>query len=120
MPSARAERVGRVIREEISRIIREEIHDPIIKAVKILSVTDVEVSPDLKIAKIFVSFYGSEETVDLAFKKLKKATSFIRFKLSENLKDLKFMPEIRFFIDKTQEKVARIMEVFQKIEKDEE
>jgi ribosome-binding factor A len=120
MASIRQERVARLLKEEISQILRDEIHDPLIKAVKLVSVTDVEISPDLKTARIFVSLFGEPETTRPALEHLVKAELFIRAKISERIRDLKFVPEIRIIEDTTPAEADRLMRIFYKMEKKEE
>ena len=110
--------MARLLREAISQVFQEEIHDPVIKDVNVLTVTEVKVSSDLKYARVYVSLYGKPEKTLAAFNRIKKATSFIRFKISEWLREMKFIPEIRFYLDRTPAEAARIMEIFHQLEKE--
>ena len=56
----RTEKVGELIRAEISELLRREIDDPRLQTGVIISITDVEVTADLRYAKVFVSILGGE------------------------------------------------------------
>ena len=87
----RLERVGRLIREEISDILRREIHDPLIGFV---TITECEVSPDLRFARVFFSVLGDDEQVEASTKGLLRARKWINARLAERI-DLRFVPKIR-------------------------
>ncbi len=69
-------RINSEVQREMSQIIREEIKDP--RVHPMTSVMAVEVTPDLKFAKIFVSVLGSEEEKEKTMEGLKKSASFAR------------------------------------------
>lgn len=103
----RTDRVGEVIREEISSILLEEINDPRITYV---SITSVEVSADLKHAKVFVSILGTEQKKEEVFKGLKSARGYIQKKLGQRLR-LRYTPEIIFKMDSAIERGLHIYEL---------
>lgn len=112
MTFLRADRVKEVLRKEISQIIREDIKDP---RVGFATVTDVELSQDLRHAKVFVSVYGEEEERKNTLKALEKASGFIRSEVGKRVR-MKHIPEILFRFDESIERGARIFELLNEIE----
>src|SRR5215470_519890 len=107
MPGRRAERLGEQIREEVSQIILGELNDP---RIGFVTVTDVEVSSDLRNARIFVSILGNDEEVARSLGALKAAAGFIRWHLGRSL-NLRHLPELHFAHDKTARTATRIEEI---------
>lgn len=104
----RPERVGEAIKEEISDILRNEIKDP---RIGFVSVVEVEVSPDLRHAKVYVSVLGDDEARVQSLKGLESATGFIRSEIGRRIR-LRHTPEILFRLDKSIEhgvKIARLL-----------
>ncbi len=95
---------------EIADILMRKIKDP---RVGFVTVTDVEVSDDLRNAKVFVSIYGDDKKASL--KGLESAAPFIRSELGRRMR-MKFIPELLFRFDNTVEKGAHIMELLRTIE----
>ena len=111
----RVERVAELIKEEISQILREEVSDP---RIGFLSITRVDLSPDLENAKVFVSILGSEDKKKECMRGLASATKFIRGKLSHML-EIRLVPEIKFVRDDSLEKGGRVLGIISKLEKEE-
>jgi ribosome-binding factor A len=86
------------VQKELSSIIREEIKDPRIHPMT--SVMSVEVAPDLKTCKAYISVLGSEEAKQNTLKGLNSAVGYIRRELARNL-NLRNTPEIRFILDES-------------------
>jgi len=107
----RTDRVGQLIREIISSILLEEAGDP---RIHLVSITHVDVSEDLKHAKVFFSALGSEEKKEEAFKGLRSAQGFIQKKLGRKLR-LRYTPEIAFKIDDSIERGIHIYELLGEI-----
>jgi ribosome-binding factor A len=95
---------------ELSNIIRGEIKDPRIHPVT--SITAVEVAPDLKTCKAYVSVLGDEKAQEDTVKGLKSAEGYIRMQLAKNL-NLRNTPEIRFILDQS---IAYGIEMSKKID----
>ena len=91
-------RINGEVQRELSNIIRNEIKDPRINPMT--SVVSVEVAPDLKQAKVYISVLGSEESAKDTIRGLKSAASFIRGQLAKNL-NLRNTPEIHFILDQS-------------------
>ncbi len=89
-------RINSEVQREMSRIIAEEIKDP--RVHPMTSVTGVEVTPDLKYAKIFISVFGSEEEKEKTMEGLKKSASFARVQLAKRM-NLRNTPELTFVLD---------------------
>ena len=93
-------RINGEVQKELSTIIRNEVKDPRIHPMT--SVMAVEVAPDLKTCKAFISVLGSEESKQSTIKGLKSAEGYIRRQLAHNM-NLRNTPEIRFILDESLE-----------------
>ena len=91
-------RINGEVQKELSKIIREEIKDPRIHPMT--SVMAVEVAPDLKTCKAFISVLGNEEAKQSTIKGLKNAEGYIHRELARTL-NLRNTPEIRFILDES-------------------
>lgn len=104
----RSDRVGELIREEVSKMIMREIKDP---RIGFVTLTHIELSDDLRNAKIFVSIMGNENDKKNTIKGLESASGFIRRELRKRLR-LRIIPDIIFRIDTSiehGEKIARLL-----------
>ncbi|MEA3533411.1 30S ribosome-binding factor RbfA [Rhizobium sp. CC-YZS058] len=94
-PSQRMLRVGEQVRAALTQVLqRGEVRDPLIETT-VISISEVRMSPDLKIATAFVTPLGvsdHEATVEA----LNRNAKFIRGRLSPHLRQMKYMPEVRF------------------------
>ena len=91
-------RINGEVQKELSTIIRNEIKDPRIHPMT--SVMAVEVAPDLKTCKAYISVLGEKEAKEATIKGLKSAEGYIRRQLARNL-NLRNTPEIRFVLDES-------------------
>ena len=89
-------RVNNEVKKELSILINREIKDPRINPMT--SVVDVEVAPDLKTAKVYISVLGDDESRKETQEGLKSAASFIRSQLAKSL-NLRNTPELTFILD---------------------
>ena len=89
-------RINAEVKKELSVIISRELKDP--RIAPMTSITEVEVAPDLKTAKVFVSVLGDETAKTDTFAGLKKAAPFIRSCLAKSV-NLRNTPELRFILD---------------------
>lgn len=89
-------RINSEVQREMSSIIREDLKDPRIHPMT--SVMAVEVTPDLKFAKIFVSVLGNNEEKEKTMEGLKKSASFARHQLAKRM-NLRNTPELTFVLD---------------------
>jgi ribosome-binding factor A len=112
----RHERIAEEIRHEVGAMVAGELKDPRIAG--LVTVTAVQVSPDLKLARIFVSVLGTEAEHDSTLKGLGAAAGFIRRELSLRLQ-LRRSPELQFVLDRSQEFGERIDELLREVKKSE-
>lgn len=112
----RQAKMGEQIAQEVSDLLRTRVKDP---RVGFASITRVEMSGDLRYAKIFVSVMGENEEQKDTIKALHHATGFIRHELAERL-TIRFMPEIAFKLDTSIEQGARILSLIRDIQDQEE
>lgn len=89
-------RVNSEVLREMSMIIREDLKDPRIHPMT--SVMAVEVTPDLKFAKIFISVMGDDEAKEKTMQGLKKSAAFARHQLADRM-NLRYTPELTFILD---------------------
>ncbi|BER92021.1 30S ribosome-binding factor RbfA [Thermatribacter velox] len=115
MKEQRPKRVAELIKREVSKILLSQTSDPRLKR---FTIVRVEVSPDLKLAKIFISSSFAETNSEEQFKALQKALGFIKRELSKRLV-IKSLPEIQFVPDSTLEKAFQVVELIKRIEKEE-
>ncbi len=101
MSTRRIARVNDLIRKEISDLLMREIRDPRLGG--LLSVTEVDTSPDLRHAKVFVSVMGSEEEKRQVEEGLAAAAGFLRRGLGERL-SLRHIPQLDFQRDESIER----------------
>ena len=111
-PSQRQLRVGEHVRHALTQLIqRGEVADPALDGV-VLSVTEVRMSPDLRIATAFVTAFGRDD-IDAIVKALARNAKFIRGRLSRDLGQMKYMPDFRFRADDSFDNFQRINDLLQ-------
>jgi ribosome-binding factor A len=104
MQGKRLERVNQLMREEISILLQRELKDP---RLGFVTVTEVDVTADLKQAKVYVSVLGNDAQWVKSFKALESAKGFVWGWLRRNL-DLRVTPDISFRPDRSMEHAARM------------
>jgi len=97
MIGKRSKRVAGLLKIEISKIIQTRIKDPLVGFV---TITDVVLSDDLKIAKIYFSVLGDDVKKANSLKGLERARSFMQNELGARVR-LRYLPELRFFLDES-------------------
>jgi len=100
----RLQRVNQLIREEISLLIQRELKDP---RLGFVTVTEVDVTKDLRSAKVYVSVLGSEAQLQASLQALESARGFVWSWLRRHL-DLRVTPEVVFRPDRSMEHAAHI------------
>jgi ribosome-binding factor A len=108
----RAAKIETVIKQEISNIFLYKLQDP---AFGFLTITNVKVTADIKIAKIYVSVFEKERR-DAVLEKLGELNGYIRSELASRIR-IKYIPELQFYIDDTQDHVERINGLLKKIQR---
>jgi len=107
MAQYRPDRVAHELRQEVGAIIAREVRDP---RVGFATVTEAEVSPDLRHARVFVSVLGTPSEQRATLAALNRAAGFIRRALSARLK-LRRSPELTFTFDESVEQGARLTQL---------
>ncbi len=102
----RTERINDLLREEISDLLRREVKDPRIGG--LVSITEVEVSPDLRNARVYVSVLGTDEETSSTLEALKAASHFLQRGIGKRL-SLRRTPKLEFLADTTMAEGSRIM-----------
>jgi ribosome-binding factor A len=100
----RLERVNQLIKEEISAVLQRQIKDP---RLGFVTVTEVDTTADLKLARVYVSVLGPEEQWAKSFKALESARGFVWNWLRKHL-DLRVTPQLAFRPDRSMEHAAHI------------
>lgn len=108
---SRQERVAQALKEEVSGIIHYELNDP---RLGFITVTRVELTQDMRNAKIFFSVLGDAQAYKKTAEALNSALGFIRRLIAQRIR-LRFAPEIIFKEDRSSEYSVRIQEVLDKI-----
>lgn len=110
LPYKRSQRVGDLLKEEIADIVIHRLKDP---RIGFITITEVDVTDDIKIARVYVSILKDEEkktTIEI----LNSAKSFIRSELSKRLR-MKFIPSIEFRLDTSIEYGTKIDKLLKEI-----
>ena len=111
MSLRRQEKINRVIREVVSDIIQNRLNDPRITG--LVSITEVDISPDLRNAQILLSIMAEDEkAARKTFMAIKHATSHIRSLLGDKL-SLRFLPIITFQEDKKLKKTLETLKIIE-------
>jgi ribosome-binding factor A len=111
MASRRQRRVAQQIHRELGQLLLREVRDPRLAEV---TITEVRVTPDLLLARIYFSVLGDAEAKQEAMAALERANGFLRSQLAERL-SLRFMPELTFVLDKSAEYGQRIDDLLEQI-----
>jgi len=106
----RLKRLSALMTQTISEVIRKELKDP---RIGFVSITDVEISSDLRQAKVFVSSFGDESQKDAAVAGLNSAAGFIYKQIRPEI-SIKRVPSLRFFRDDSIERGVRVCDVIRR------
>ena len=116
MDSRRQDRVAEAIREEVATFLAEDAKDP--RIVGLVTVTGVEVTRDLRQARVYVSVMGSEAERTATFAGLDSVATHLRSRVGRALR-LRLAPEIQFRHDDSIARAARIEELLANLRTDE-
>lgn len=106
-PSQRMLRVGEQVRHALAEMLqRGEIRDDLVETT-VISVSEVRMSPDLKIANAYVAPLGAKDD-DAVIAALNRHARFIRGRMSPALRQMKYMPEFRFRLDTSYDNFQKI------------
>ena len=111
--SRRPDRVGEMVRMAISQVILHGLRDP---RIGLATITEVKMSPDLKLARVFVSVLGNSEQQKVTVQQLNYARAHIRHEISSLLK-LRRVPELMLEYDSSADYGTRIEELIQQTRK---
>lgn len=114
MTKPRAQRVQAALKEEVSRIIHDDLKDP---RIGFVTVTKVDLTADLRSAKIYYSVLGNEKNKKDTRTGLRQAKGYIRKLIGDRLK-LRYTPEIAFYLDDSHEYAQRIEDIIDKIHRE--
>ena len=106
MPSQRQLRVGEIIRRALSECLtRGDVRDPLLEQ-SVVSISEVKMSPDLKIATVYIAPLGPQD-IPAIVKALAENAGFLRGKIGKSLA-LKFTPKLRFMADNSFDEYAKV------------
>jgi ribosome-binding factor A len=111
MSSRRTEKAAEAIREVVSMAILTELGDPRVRNV---TVTYVEVSADLRYAKVHVSVMGSESNQNLAIRGLQSAAGFLQAKIAERI-EIRYTPRLNFVLDQGVKRSIAVSQILQQV-----
>ena len=114
MGQLRIDKVQEFIKQEVSQIIQKDIKDP---RVGFVTVTDVEMTRDLRHAKIFLSLMGSDEQKKATWEALNRALGFMRSEIGKRIR-LRCTPELSLHLDKSLDYSNHIQKLLLQLEKD--
>lgn len=116
MESKRQQKFAGVIQEDLAAIFQREGQNYLPNT--LVTITKVRVTPDLAIARVFLSFFNNTNTQQ-SLATVKSHASEIRYKLGARIKDqVRVIPQLEFFVDDTNEYVERMDKIFDKISKE--
>lgn len=110
MSSHRIDKVENLIKHELSFILLHKVKDV---DLGLITLTNVRVSPDLRIASVYISIFEKEKR-EIVLERVKQKSGFIRTELAHRIR-LRFVPELRFFLDDTLDYVEKIEGLIKKI-----
>ena len=115
MGQLRMEKVQELMKQEISKIILQDLKDP---RIGFVTVTAVDVSSDLRNAKIYVSLMGSEQQIADCWRGLQSSLGFLRREVGHRVR-LRYTPALTLALDKSVDYSVHIQELLQQFKKDE-
>jgi ribosome-binding factor A len=116
MESKRQQKFAGVIQQDLAAIFQREGMNYLPNT--LITITKVRVTPDLAIARIFLSFFNNQNPQQ-ALQNIKLHANEIRYKLGARIKDqVRIIPQLEFFIDDTGDYVERMDKLFEKISKE--
>ena len=108
----RMERVNQLLREELSDLARRQLKDP--RLGTLMTITEVDASPDLRHARVYVSVMGDAEEQQAAIDALSAAAGYLRRGLRGRLK-LRHIPELQFQHDTTMERGSQLLSLIDQV-----
>ncbi|MBS1551765.1 MAG: 30S ribosome-binding factor RbfA [Bacteroidetes bacterium] len=113
--SVRTEKVAGEIKHKLNSAMSKDLSE--ISGLGLVTISKVLVSPDLKLAKIYLSFLGNKEPIDVCLERINSKKKHIRFILAKHI-TLKYMPDLNFYHDDTIEYADKIQKLLNTINTD--
>ena len=113
-PFSRSDRVGGLIKQVMAELLNKHISDPRLTGI---TITDVEVSRDLRLAKIYFAASGGRDAAKGALEAFERARGFVKRELAQRM-TLRYMPDLQFYYDESLEYGARIDKLLKAVKKD--
>lgn len=110
--SQRQRRAASLVKEVVSNIIQTEVQDD---DIGFLTITDVEVSVDMRNANVYFSVLGTDEELQETTEALERARKFINMELGERI-EMRYTPQLRFVHDETPARAQRIEEILSEVD----
>ncbi|MCB0732489.1 MAG: 30S ribosome-binding factor RbfA [Ignavibacteriae bacterium] len=111
--SVRQEKISSLIQETLSNIFLQKVLDP---ELGLVTITKTKVTPDLKIAKVYLSVYEKDKR-SYVLEHIESIKGFIRSELAKKV-NLRYTPELQFYIDDTMDYVEKMNEIFNNLKDD--
>ncbi len=110
--SRRVDRINGLLRQELSLLLARQTKDPRINGV--ISITQVNTSPDLRNARVYVSVFGDDAAKREALAGIESAATFLRHELRDRL-SLRYVPFMKFELDESMEDAAALLQVMDQL-----
>jgi ribosome-binding factor A len=111
MPSRRVQKAAEAVREVVSMAILTELQDPRVRDV---TVTSVEISSDLRHAKVHVSVMGDETRQNLTLRGLQSAAGFLQAKIAQKI-EIRYTPKLSFLLDQGVKRSIAVAQILQQV-----
>ena len=115
--SIRTEKVAEEIKHKLNTAMSKDLSE--IGGLGLVTISKVIISPDLKLAKVYLTFLGNKEPVKKCLEKINAKKKHIRYILAKNI-ILKYMPDLNFYYDDTAEYADKMQRLINEIHKEEE
>ena len=115
--SVRMEKVGEEIKNKLNFVMSKDLSE--ISGLGLVTITKVLMTPDLKIAKVYLSFLGNKEPIDTCLERINNKKKHIRYLLARQIV-LRYMPDLNFYHDDTIEYADKIQKLLNEVRKDDE
>ena len=109
--SIRTERVAGELQQALAHALQQDFSDI---SDGLVTVTKVRMSPDLRSGRVYISVLGGTRPAARTLEKIKAETPHLRAAVAKAIR-LRYVPELHFYLDDTQEEVARVESIFKQI-----
>jgi ribosome-binding factor A len=114
--SIRSEKVAEEIKHQLNTAMSKDLSE--IPGLGLVTISKVIMAPDLKLAKVYLSFLGNKEPAEKCVEKISSRKKHIRFLLAKHIV-LKYVPDLMFYHDDTIEYADKMQKIFNELHKDE-